>query len=83
MRMPLRMLDILALCLVCAAGAGADGIATGSAALVAFNSWFIKGGGRWGVGISPEAVSSPCARLAGQYFFRVISRLRVPKESVC
>ncbi len=72
---------LLAFC--CAFAAGADGVASGSAALAAFNAWFIKGGGRWGVGISPEAVSSPCARLAGQYFFRVISRLRVPKESVC
>ena len=72
---------ILLCCLLGGARAG-DGVTTGSAALAAFNIWFTARGGRWGTGIAPEAVSSPCARLAGQSNFRVVSRLRVPKESV-
>ena len=59
-----------------------DGISSGNALLKRFEGWFSSNGGQWGTGITPEAIASPCARIAGQSSFRVVSRLRVPKNSV-
>jgi len=55
-----------------------------------FERWFSASGGRWGTGVSPEVAWGPCyspqaawqddVKSLGSY--RVVTRSRVPKETV-